>query len=670
MFARLQSLLISCLALLFSGSALAGTESEPAKTLSPYFFVEGNAPGVEAFPLEGTEVTANVSGVIADVVVKQVYRNDGTTPINAKYVFPASTRAAVHGMQIRIGDAVVVAKIKEREQANREYEAAKEAGKTASLLEEQRPNVFTMSVANIMPADRVTVELRYSEFLVPSEGVYEFVYPTVVGPRYSNMPEKGAKKTDTWVKSPYLHAGVAPEQQTFKLSANLSTGMSLSDLRSASHAIDVKWDGLSLARVTMNEKSFAGDRDFVLSYRLAGNQIQSGLLLHQDPKGDHFLLMVQPPARVADAEIPAREYLFVVDVSGSMAGFPLDTAKALIFNLIKNLRPTDSFNVLLFAGDSRLLAPKSMAATPANITSALQLIDGQAGGGGTELEAALRRVVALPRGEHVSRSVVVITDGYIAEEAGTFELIADSLKHTNFFAFGIGAGVNRYLIEGIARAGQGEAFVALNPGEASNAGERFRRYIQTPVLTNIRIKYNGFEVFDVEPKSQPDLFAERPIVVMGKWRGKKAGSIEVTGRTAKGGFKQSFEVSQVVVRSENEALPRLWARTRIARLSDFNFSQSEGEAARAVTSLGLSYSLLTKYTSFIAVLEKVRNPEGVAQNVDQPSPLPKGVSDLAVGEEQYVSGAEPEMWIMSLLLLGALGFTLLRKQRVAMGGAA
>ncbi|HEX2879978.1 MAG TPA: VIT domain-containing protein, partial [Polyangiaceae bacterium] len=144
---------------MFSGSALAGTESEPSKTLSPYFFVEGNAPGVEAFPLEGTEVTANVSGVIADVVVKQTYRNDGTTPINAKYVFPASTRAAVHGMQIRIGDAVVVAKIKEREQANREFEAAKEAGKTASLLEEQRPNVFTMSVANIMPKDRVEVEL-------------------------------------------------------------------------------------------------------------------------------------------------------------------------------------------------------------------------------------------------------------------------------------------------------------------------------------------------------------------------------------------------------------------------------------------------------------------------------------------------------------------------------
>jgi Ca-activated chloride channel family protein len=542
-------------------------------------------------------------------------------------------------------------------------------------LEEQRPNVFTMSVANIMPKDRVEVELRYSEFLVPSEGTYEFVYPTVVGPRYSNLPEKGAKKTDAWVKSPYLHAGVAPEQQTFKLSANLSTGISLSDLRSASHAIDVKWDGLSLARVTMNEKSFAGDRDFVLSYRLAGNQIQSGLLLHQDPllyqgRGDHFLLMVQSPARVADAEIPAREYLFVVDVSGSMAGFPLDTAKALIFNLIKNLRPVDAFNVVLFAGDSQLLAPKSMAATPENITSALQLIDRQSGGGGTELEAALRRVVALPRGEHVSRSVVVITDGYIAEEAGTFQLIADSLKHTNFFAFGIGSGVNRYLIEGIARAGQGEAFVALNPEEASSTGQRFRRYIQTPVLTNIRIKYSGFDVFDLEPRSQPDLFAERPIVVMGKWRGKRAGSIEITGRTAKGEFKQSFDVSQATVRPENQALPRLWARTRIARLSDFNFEQTEAESARQVTSLGLSYSLLTKYTSFIAVLEKVRNPEGVANDVNQPSPLPKGVSDLAVGEEQYVSGAEPELWLMSLLLLGALGFMTLRKQRAMVGGLA
>jgi Ca-activated chloride channel family protein len=304
------------------------------------------------------------------------------------------------------------------------------------------------------------------------------------------------------------------------------------------------------------------------------------------------------------------------------------------------------------------------------VQSAIQLIDGQSGGGGTELEAALRKVVALPRGEHVSRSVVVITDGYIAEEAGTFQLIADSLKHTNFFAFGIGSGVNRYLVEGIARAGQGEAFVALNPEEANANGERFRRYIQTPVLTNIRIKYNGFDAFDLEPKSQPDLFAERPIVVMGKWRGKKAGTIGVTGRTAAGEFKQSFDVSQATVRAENQALPRLWARTRIARLSDFNFEQNEAGTARQVTSLGLSYSLLTKYTSFIAVLEKVRNPEGVAQNVDQPLPLPKGVSDLAVGEEQYVSGAEPELWIMALMLFGTLGWVLLRKQHAAVGGLA
>lgn len=632
------------------------------KTLSPYFFVEGNAPGVEAFPLESTEVEANVSGVVADVVVKQTYRNDGALPINVKYVFPASTRAAVHGMQMRVGGARVIAKIKEKQQAQVEFAQAQAEGKTASLLEEQRPNVFTMRVANVMPKDRVEVELRYSELLVPEEGTYQFMYPTVVGPRYSNMPESQAGPDDTWVKSPYLKAGVTPPQQTFKMEVNLSTGMPLSELGSNSHKLAINWESKALAHVKIADEGFAGDRDFMLNYRLEGKQIQSGLLLYEGLKDKHFLLMVQPPERVAVAEIPNREYLFVLDVSGSMHGFPLDTAKVLIGDLIAHLGSGDSFNVMLFAGDSQLMSPTSIPATRANVSRAIAFIDAQNGGGGTELEAALRRVVSLPRAEHVSRSVVVLTDGYIAEEMGAFKLIADNLKHTNFFSFGIGPGVNRYLIEGIARAGQGEAFVTTTPETSAATAEQFRRYISTPVLTDISVDYKGFKAYDVEPRSQPDLFAERPIVLFGKYKGEKSGVITVKGRTRTGEFKQSFDVAQTVARPENAALPQLWARTRIARLSDFNFEDDETTAAKAVTKLGLEYSLLTRYTSFIAVLDQVRNPEGNAQNVDQPLPLPQGVSNLAVGGEQYYGGDEPELWLLLSLLSVALAFSVVRRR--------
>jgi Ca-activated chloride channel family protein len=595
--------------------------------------------------------------VIADVTVTQVYENHGSVPINGRYVFPGSTRAAVHGMRMRIGDKTVTARIKEREQASKEFAEAKAAGKSASLLEQDRPNVFTMAVANVMPGDRVEVELTYSEILTPEQGIYQFVYPAVVGPRYSNMPEKAAPADSRWVKSPYLHEG-EPSPAKLSIHVNLSTGVPLADLRSSSHQAKIAWESPSLASVVLDDD--AGNRDFILDYRLSGKQIQSGLIVFEGDKENFFLLTVQPPERVAAQDIPSREYIFVVDVSGSMHGFPLDTAKEVIRDLIRNLKSSDTFNVILFSGGSRVLSPSSLPANSENIARALNAIDRETGGGGTELESALRTAIALPRARPVSRSIVVVTDGYIAEERGAFTLIDETLNNTNFFAFGIGSSVNRYLIEGIARAGQGEPFIVTKPDEASAAGERFRHYIESPVLTNIQVNYRGFDAYDVEPRAQSDLFAERPIVLMGKWNGPKQGQIAISGRTANGTFTRVFDVKESASRPEHVALPQLWARSRIARLSDFNFHRDDAEAVREVTTLGLTYSLLTRYTSFIAVIEQVRNTSGTGTDVDQPLPMPDGVSDLAVG---YGSGAEPGFWFLLVSVVVLLAVVLHIKQR-------
>jgi len=562
-------------------------------------------------------------------------------------------------MRIRVGDKAVVARIQERQKAAQEFEEAKAAGKSASLLEQQRPNVFTMAVANILPGDRVEVELTYSEMLVPEEGIYQFVYPTVVGPRYSNTPESAAPEPVKWVQTPYLHQG-QPSPASLSIHVNLSTGVPLAAYRSPSHQVKVDRESLSVAHISLDND--AGSRDFILDYQLAGKEIQSGLLVYSGAQENFFLLTVQPPERIAAQDIPPREYIFVLDVSGSMFGFPLDTAKHVIRNLIGRLKPSDTFNVVLFSGGSRVLSPQSLTASPANITRALSLIDAQNGGGGTELEAALRKAIQLPRSNFESRSIVVVTDGYIAEERGTFTLIHDSLDTTNFFAFGIGSSVNRYLIEGIARAGQGEPFVVTRPDEADAAGERFRRYIESPVLTNVKVDYRGFDAYDVEPQTQPDLFGERPVVVLGKWRGAKLGQIEVTGRTANGTFSRTFDLKDSVTRPEHAALPQLWARNRIGRLSEFNFGRDD-EAVREVTTLGLTYSLLTAHTSFIAVLEEVRNPGGQGGDVDQPLPLPDGVSDLAVGG-QYGSGAEPGVWTL-LFAATLLAVIAIRRRRAA-----
>jgi Ca-activated chloride channel family protein len=212
MFKNLRWLLCFLFVMGAFASTAGGTEEATADlTLSPYFFIENGDPSVDQFPLKETHVMVNISGVIADVLIMQKYSNNGTRPISARYIFPASTRAAVHGMTMTVGEQVIEARIKERQVAQDEFDQAKRQGKNASLLQQQRPNVFSMDVANIMPGDTVDIELHYTELLVPTEGTYEFIYPTVVGPRYSNQLEAEAPETDQWIKSPYFQEGRKPQ---------------------------------------------------------------------------------------------------------------------------------------------------------------------------------------------------------------------------------------------------------------------------------------------------------------------------------------------------------------------------------------------------------------------------------------------------------------------------
>ena len=635
----------------------ASAQTQDDKTLSPYFFVQGD-PSVDHLPLKDTRVEIAVSGVIADVKVVQTYRNEGSRPINASYMFPASTRAAVYAMRMRIGDQLIVARIKEREAAKQEFDQAKQQGKSASLLQQQRPNVFSMSLANIMPLDQIEIELRYTELLVPTDGVYEVVYPTVVGPRYSSQPESPASQDDGWVKSPYLHQNNKPAS-ALHISARISAGLPIRELNCTSHQIFPQWQSPTVAQLTLDDADpFQGNRDFVLRYRLAGDQITSGLILYQGEDENFFLYMAQPPQRVASEDIPPREYIFVVDVSGSMEGFPLNTSKQLLRDLIGQLRPSDLFNVVLFAGDSSVLSATSLPANQENISGAIRLLEQQRGRGGTELLPAIKQAMSLPREGNVSRSIVLVTDGYISGEQGVFDYIRDNLDQCNVFSFGIGTSVNRYLIEGVAKAGMGEPFIVTQESEAPAIAAKFREYIQTPVLTDIQIRSIGFDTYDVHPAHFPDLLAQRPVVLFGKWRGPVTGTFELQGRTGRGDYVTRLDVAGVQPDESNRALRYLWARSRIAELSDYGSRNLAAEKIAEITALGLKYSLLTQYTSFIAVREEVRNTQGPANHVEQPLPLPIGVSDLAVGSEPEI------IWLVTASLLIAVIMMLRGRRRV------
>jgi Ca-activated chloride channel family protein len=614
-----------------------GDRAEQAddRTLAPYFYVAGGNPETERLPLKETRAEVDIAGVIAAVKVHQVFENQAGKPIEAVYVFPASTRAAVHAMRMKIGARTIEAHIARKQEARAEYEAAKRAGQRASLLEQERPNVFTTSVANIMPGDRIEVELDYSEMILPENATYEFVYPTVVGPRYSG----GANpKTDQWMANPHLSES-EKEPYAFDIKVHMQTGIALKEVSSPSHKIAVSYAGSSTADIRLDQTG-GGNKDFVLRYRLAGDKIETGLLLYQEPSAGldrpsekFFALLMEPPRRPSDADIPPREYIFLLDVSGSMHGFPLDTAKALMRELLSRLRPTDHFNLALFSGANYVWSPSgSKPANEKNIREGLDVILHQSGGGGTELMGGLQAAYAIPSlSRGTSRTVVVVTDGYVGVEAQAFRFIRERLDQANLFAFGIGSSVNRGLIEGMARAGLGEPFVVARPEKAAAEAEKLRHMIERPVLTDIEVRMQGFDAYDVAPEKVPDLLAERPLLLFGKYKGERPGKIEITGRSGRGRFGHSIDLRPADARRENAALRALWARKWVEILEDELHMGGGQEVEDAITGLGLGYSLLTPFTSFVAVDSQVVNRGGNLETVRQPLPMPEGVSNLAIG---------------------------------------
>ncbi|MCM1187459.1 MAG: VWA domain-containing protein [Lachnoclostridium sp.] len=651
-------------------------KEEEAKTQAPYFIIlneESPDSPVDRFPLKSTDVTVNISGIIAETYVKQTYVNEGSTPINARYVFPVSTDVTVHGMKMEIGDQIVTAQIKEKEEAKKEYEEAKSEGKSASLLQQKRPNVFTMDVANIMPGETAGIELHYTEMITPVEGTYEFVFPTVVGPRFiapdASEKENGDNaRTDTanaetdWAVIPYLSEGETPSSE-YHITVNLATGVPIGELSCKSHDIQVEKENDSTARITLqNPEDYAGNRDFILKYTLTGEEIKSGLVFTEGESENYFMLTLQPPERYTLETIPPREYIFVLDVSGSMNGYPLDTAKELIQNLVSGLRESDTFNLILFSGDSAQLSPTSLPATKQNIKKAAKMISAGYGSGGTSLAPALENALAIPADENVARSIVIITDGYISNEQSIFDLINENMGNASFFSFGIGKAVNSYLIEGIATAGFGESFLVTDSADAADCAERFRTYIQSPLLTNISVTYDGFDVYDVEPAVPATLFAQKPIILFGKWKGNPEGTIRITGKTGNQDYSEEISVADVAVTKDSDALRYLWARKRLERLTDYGSIRNDSSVKEEVTKLGLTYNLATPYTSFIAVIDTVKNPEGESTDVDQASPLPLKVSNLALGGG-YMTYSEPETVFMVFAMSGVLAIHMLRLYR-------
>lgn len=589
-------------------------------------------------PLKHTDVDAEISGYLARVSVTQEFSNDSKTPIEAIYKFPLPHDAAVDSMEMWIGKRVVKAQIKKKEDARKIYDDARNNGQRAALLDQERPNLFTQHVANIMPGDTVKIHIQYVETLKYEDGDYEFVFPMVVGPRYTpaEMSNPEAVKVNRTPEG--TRAG-----HDINVKVSVDAGMEIGPVSSPSHNVDVlQGGGKGIMMVTLKNAQSIPNKDFILRYAAAGAKIKDAVLLHRNTnKEGFFTLIMQPPDRVAEAEITPKEIVFVIDTSGSMHGYPMDKIKETIKYAFDGLHPRDTFNLITFSGDEHILFPKPVPATRENINTAWEFMKTRDGRGGTEMMKAIRAAFAgMQDNPDKVRIVCFMTDGEVGND---MEILAEIRHYSNarVFAFGIGNSVNRFLLDGMGRQGRGETqFVTLSE-DGSAAAKKFHDRVHSPLLTDIEIDWNGIPVADVYPQRINDMFAAKPLVINGRFDGNFHGkrTLRVRGKVAGRPYQKEIEVDFATAGPKHDVLATIWARRRVEELtaSDYRnlqYGRPNSEVKEQITDLGLRFRLMTQFTSFVAVEDKVVNEGGRQQTVQVPVEMPEGVSYDGVGPER------------------------------------
>ncbi|MEG4200601.1 VIT domain-containing protein [Microcoleus sp. Pol12A5] len=624
-----------------------------------------NTTQEQVFPLKQTEVKAKIAGNISRVEVVQKFENPFPEPIEAVYIFPLPDEAAVDDMEIKIGSRIIKADIKLREEALEIYERARKQGRTAGLLEQERDNIFTQSLANIKPGEKIEVTIRYTESLKFAGGDYEFVFPMVVGPRYisgntipPNPPlarggySSGADRINPPVLPPGTRSG-----HNIAVSVEIDAGVAIGDVRSTSHQITTDRSG-NIVQVQLANSDTIPNKDLILRYRVAGENTRATILTQSDKRGGHFATYLIPALNYKTNEIVPKDVVFLMDTSGSQQGEPLAKSKELMRRFIQGLNPNDTFTIIDFANTAQALSTTPLANTTENRQKAINYIEKLQANGGTELLNGIQTVMNFPAAATGRlRSIVLITDGYIGNENEVLALVQRSLKPGNrLYSFGVGGSVNRFLINRLAEMGRGTSQVIRQDEPSAEAAEKFFREINSPVLTNIQISWEGMgEKPQIYPIAPPDLFASQPLVLFGKKTDRSPGQLRIRGTLAggkayeqvlpvnfaKSGGRQRESTSVAAGATDfgNPAVAQLWGRSRIKDLMNQMFGGETKSLVEAVTNTALTYRLLSEYTAFVAVSEEVRvEPDGSRHRAQVPVELPQGVSYEGIFESE---AAEP-----------------------------
>jgi len=667
----LSALLAALLALLTAAPLLAQPAPPRASMLA-------TAGGVERpMPLLRTDITADVRGDLAEVIVRQRYSNDRAVPVEATWLFPLHHDAAVHAMTMQVGERVVVGRIERVEQARAQWEEARRQGQTAAVLTEHRPNVFSQRLANVLPGQTVEIELRYVYTVDRRGGTHQLVIPLVVGPRYEPArpaPEAGdAPSPGAWkLNAPLptapvaLPADIDPER--VGVTVELRGALPLAEASSPFHALaidkrDPRWWSLTLA-----SGRTVDNRDLVIDYRFEAATTAAGAMAFRDHRGGFFALQIEPPAILADAAITPRELVFVLDCSGSMRGMPLQASQTFVARALQHLRPTDTFRLIRFSNDATGFSRAPVPATADNIQRGITYVMALQAVGGTEMIPGIRQALDPPIAPGALRIVTFLTDGYIGNDASTLALLHERIGQSRLFALGVGTSVNRFLLTEFGRIGRGQTRFIDPTDDPTTTANAFADAVETPVLTDIRIDWGGLEPTDLVPRVIPDLFAGQPLRIMGRFDRPGAWPITVHGlvRGAPATLPVTLELPEAA--ADGEQIATLWARAAITdlqrelMLAGLDRTDPAQHDARTledkITRLGLTFGLVTPWTTFVAI--DVQGPRALEPTnrlaVTVPLPAPAGTTGTpGVSHPLAFAGhGTPEPATIGLLLLVAM----------------
>ena len=584
-------------------------------------------------PLKHTDVKGQISGYIATVDVTQKFHNPYDEKIEAIYVFPLPQNAAVNEFIMIIGKRRIRGIIRERKEAEEIYRQARSQGYVASLLTQERPNIFTQNVANIEPGKNIDVNIKYFNTLTYVDGWYEFVFPMVVGPRF-NPPcytdgvgavargENGISGQKTEVQ--YLKPGERSGHD-IAVTVDVDAGVTIEEVACASHVIDKTFASPENLTVKLRSLDSIPNKDFVLRYKMAGKKVKSALVTHRDKRGGFFSLMLYPPENLSYLKRTPMEMIFVLDCSGSMRGKPITKAKEAIKRGLKKLGKDDTFQVIRFSNNASQFGPNPVPATPANIRKAISYVDNLQGSGGTMMIEGIKAALDFAHDPGRFRLVSFMTDGYIGNEVEILATVHERLGASRIFSFGVGSSVNRYLLDRMAKLGKGAvAYIGLDES-AGQVVDLFYERISHPALTDVNIDWGNMQVTDVYPNRISDLFVGRPVILTGRFKGQRKTTIRVNGKVGDLRQEIAIPVNLDDSASSHSGIACVWARKRIETLANQAIYDNDSDLPVQIRQVALEYGLMSAYTAFIAVDSSRKTTGDHGVTVAVPVPVPDGV---------------------------------------------